>query len=324
MAANTSPDQDMLLDFRTTVVYDIVPPPLVPHFLHLFDAETPGNPVLVWAAIALVADSPRWAATPVDSNVINNLAACQEHLDFDDDENAMTCLVFVLIHSPLLLALAKKATDDNLAFDLTKALITIREYRHILRKFTTIYKNDEHAGPLVTALDLPGHVATQPTISTLPPVLAVRNLIDIVGANQWGNNTAACKTYARNAIEQVYRLDDNRVRAAAGENLNIDKEILQWMVLIGRPPANFQAELMNSHLWVLILCHWATVCAQRQTVWYFTGFAGRLFNKFWSENESGNQGEEWSNLKAAVVRVIFGLGGPVPTQYAGARVDISR
>jgi len=186
----------------------------------------------------------------------------------------MTWLVSVLIQSPLLLALAKKATDNELYSKMTIALITIREYRHILRDFTTIYKSDEDAGPLVTALDLPGHVATQPTISALPPILAVRNLINIVPDNQWGNNTAACKTYLRNAIEQVYRLYDNRLRAAAGENLNIDKEILQWMVPIGRPPPIFQAELMNSHLWVLILCHWATVCAQRQTIYYLTGFAG--------------------------------------------------
>lgn len=322
MAANTSPDQDMLLDFRTTVVYDIVARPLVPHFLHLFDALAPEQPLLVWAAVALVAHSPRWAATPIDPNVMINLAAYQEDLDFDDDENAMTCLVFVLIQSSLLLALAKKATDNELFSKMTYALSTIREYRQNLRDFTTIYKSDEHAGPLVTALDLPGHIATQSTIPALSPVLAVRNLINLVPDNQWGNNTAACKTYLRNAIEQVYRLDDNRVRTAAGEDLNIDKEILQWMVLIGRPPANFQAELMNSHIWVLILCHWATVCAQRQRVWYFTGFAGRLFNKFWSENESGSVGEEWANLKVAVIRVIVSLDGP--TQYAGARVDPSR
>jgi len=75
MAANTSPDQDMLLEFRTTVVYDVVARPLVPHFLRLFDAKASEQPVLVWAAIALVAHSPRWVVTPIDSNVMINLAA---------------------------------------------------------------------------------------------------------------------------------------------------------------------------------------------------------------------------------------------------------
>ncbi|KAH0293713.1 hypothetical protein KCU62_g799, partial [Aureobasidium sp. EXF-3399] len=255
---------------------------------------------------------------------MTKLAAYQEDLDFDnsDVENAMTCLVFVLIQSPLLLAVAKQAPDNKLFLKLTYALLTIREYRQNLRDFTTIYDNDEDAGLLITALDLPGHSAIQRTISALSPVRAIKDLINLVPDNQWGNNTAACKTYLRNAIEQVYRLDDNRGRTAASEDLNVDKEILQWMFLCGRPPVN--PHVLNNHIWFLIKCHWATVCAQRQPVWYLTGFAGRMFNQFWSENKADNVGVEWRYLKVAVINVVAGLGCAIPDRWDAVRADPGR
>lgn len=67
-------------------------------------------------------------------------------------------------------------------------------------------------------------------------------------------------TFLRNAIEQVYRLEDNRVRAERGQSINIDRELLQWMVLIGKPLVN--EHVLNNHIWFIILCHWATTCDQ--------------------------------------------------------------
>lgn len=322
MAAITPLHQKMLLEFRHEVIKSIVSPLLYDHFLDLFDARSPEEPVLVWAALALVSHSPRWADTPIDPNIMMKFTAYHEEIDFCHPKNAMTCLVLVLIHSPLLLALAKKATDDELCSNITGALTAIREYRCMLRRFRSIYDDDEDAAPLTTALDLPGEPATVQDISALPPVHAVGRLIDLVGANEWGDDTTACKIYLHKAIEQVYRLDHHRLRAERGHNVNVDKELVQWMLLTGRHPANDR--VLNNQIWALILCHWATVCAKRQTVWYLTGFAGRLFNKFWLENEHGNQGEQWTQLKAAVVKLIAGLGCPVPQRYDGVRADPGR
>lgn len=314
---------DMWLDFRHTVINSIVPPLLYNHFLDLFDARSPEEPVLVWAALALVSHSPRWADTPIDQTIMMRHAAYRAEMDFgnEDPKNAMTCLVFVLIQSPLLLALAKKATDDELWLKMTKALSAIREYRYALRRFTPIYEYDEDAGPLIAPLNLPGHPPTLPAISALPPVLAVKRLVNLIGADEWGHDTDACKTFLRNAIEHVYTLDYVRSRAEHGHNINVDKELVHWMVLVGRPPVN--AHVFNNPIWHLILCHWATMCAKRQTVWYLTGFAGRLFNKFWSGNEHGNKGEKWKQMQVAVVMVMTGLGCPASPHYAGVRADPS-
>ncbi|TIA76783.1 hypothetical protein D6C76_05389 [Aureobasidium pullulans] len=130
-------------------------------------------------------------------------------------------------------------------------------------------------------------------------------LINAIPATTWGTPTDDCKKFLRIAITGVYELDDRRSRALSQTNppTNVDREILQWLAVSQFPPG-FLDTVGTHRVWKLILCHWAGVCSQRNQVWYFKGFAGRLFNKVWGDVRATNTKDDWATLKLGVSELV--------------------